>query len=232
MAEYDPIRRGLAEFIGAFALTFVGAGAIMSAGGIRDPSLIGIAVAHGVTIAIMVSALGHISGGHFNPAITFGFLVTRRISLPLAGVYWVSQLGGATVAALLLKWIYPTSAVNGAKLGAPVLGTSIGQGTGFVVEMILTFFLVLVVFATAVDPRSMFKQVAGLAIGLTITVDVLIGGPLTGAAVNPSRAFGPMLVQNMWKHDWIWFVGPVAGGTLAALFYEHVYLRGRATAAA
>src|SRR5581483_11769800 len=135
----DPLRRGVAEFVGTFTLIFVGAGSIMSAAGIRDPTLVGIALAHGLAIAIMVSAVGHISGGHFNPAVTFGFLVTRRLAPLLAVVYWVAQFAGAAVGALLLKWIFPTAAVNGTHLGSPALNATVGQGAGVVLEMILTF---------------------------------------------------------------------------------------------
>jgi aquaporin TIP len=218
--EGDVFRRSAAELVGAFGLTFVGAGSIMTGSG-----LVGVAFAHGLVIAVMASAVGHISGGHFNPAVTFGFLVTRRIAPVLAVAYWASQLVGAVVAALLLKWIYPGSIADQAKLGAPLLNSQISPGAGFVVEVVLTFFLVWVIFATAADPRGTFKSVAGLAIGFTITLDVLMGGPLTGAAMNPSRAFGPELVQWEWADAWIWYIGPLLGGGLAALAYEVLYLR-------
>lgn len=221
----DPFRRAAAELVGTFALIFVGAGSIATAATIGDPSLIGIALAHGLTIAVMVSAVGHISGGHFNPAVTFGFLVTRRIDARLAAVYWLAQLAGATVAALLLRWILPATTVDRVELGAPALGGGVGAGAGLVLEAILTFFLVWVVFATAADPRGTFKSIAGLAIGLTITADILIGGPLTGAAVNPARAFGPQLVQGFWSDGWIYYVGPLLGGAAAALAYDRLYLR-------
>jgi len=221
----DPLRRGVAEFIGTFTLVFIGAGSIMAAAGFRDPTLVGIALAHGLAIAVMVSGLGHISGGHFNPAVTLSFVITRRIAPLLAVVYWVVQFGAAVIAALLLKWIFPTVAVNGTKLGAPSLTPVITVGAGVAVEAILTFFLVWVIFATAVDPRGTFKSIAGLAIGLTITLDILMGGPLTGAAMNPARAFGPELVQNYWTHAWIYYVGPALGGITAGLLYEWLYLR-------
>jgi aquaporin Z len=219
--EGDYLRRAAAEFVGTFALIFVGAGSIMTGSG----GLVGVAFAHGLAIAVMVSAVGHISGGHFNPAVTFGFFVTRRITPALAGVYWATQLVAATIAALLLKWIYPSAIADQAKLGAPALDPHIGTGAGLVLELILTFFLVWVVFATAADPRGTFKSIAGLAIGLTITLDILIGGPLTGAAMNPARAFGPQLVGNAWANGWIWYIGPLLGGGLAALAYEYLYLR-------
>jgi len=219
--EGDYFRRSAAEFVGAFALTFVGAGAVMTAG----TDLVAVAAAHGLILAIMVSALGHISGAHFNPAITFGFLITGRITAVLAGAYWVAQFAGAALAALILKWIYPDEFVEAANLGAPVLNEEIAVAPGFVLEVVMTFFLVWVVFATAADPRGAFKSIAGFAIGLTIAADILIGGPLTGAAMNPSRAFGPQLVQWDWENGWLWYVGPLLGGAFAALAYEYLYLR-------
>jgi aquaporin TIP len=218
--EGENLRRSVAEFVGAFALIFVGAGSVMTGGG----DLLGVAVAHGLILAIMVTALGHISGGHFNPAVTLGFLVTRRIK-PLLGLcYWAAQFSGAVAAALLLKWIYPDQVSDAAKLGAPTLNPQISPSAGFILEAVLTFFLVWVVFATAADPRGAFTVIAGFAIGLTIAADILIGGPLTGAAMNPGRALGPMLVQNQWADGWIWFIGPFLGGALAALAYEMLYL--------
>jgi aquaporin TIP len=216
----DYVRRGAAEFIGTFALIFIGAGSIAFARTLTD-----IALAHGLVIAVFVSALGFISGGHFNPAITLGFVLTRRIATPLAVVYWVVQFGAATLAALTLKAVLPSAIETQSSLGAPALGGGIGAGAGVVIEAILTFFLVFVVFATAVDPRGAFKQIAGLAIGFTITLDILMGGVLTGAAMNPARAFGPQLVGDHWKNGWVWYVGPFAGGVIAATLYELLYLR-------
>jgi aquaporin TIP len=219
----DPLRRGAAEFIGAFALIFIGAGAVVAAGPSGDPGVVAIALANGLVIAVMVSAVGHISGGHFNPAITLGFLVTGRLAPLLAVIYWIAQFAGAVAAAGLLRWIFDDASEG--NLGAPVLSPSIQPEAGLLIEAILTFFLVWVVFATAADPRGTFKSIAGLAIGLTITADVLMGGPLTGAAMNPARAFGPELVAWDWDNAWIWYVGPFAGGVIAAVVYELLYLR-------
>jgi aquaporin TIP len=218
--ERDYLRRGAAEFIGTFALIFVGAGSVAFARTLTD-----IALAHGLVIAVFVSALAFVSGGHFNPAITLGFLVTKRIAPVLAVWYWIVQFGAAAIAALLLKWVLPTAIENQAHLGAPSLGGGIGSGAAVVVEAVLTFFLVFVVFATAVDARGAFKQIAGLAIGFTITFDILMGGVLTGAMMNPARAFGPQLVANSWSHWWVWYIGPFAGGVIAASLYELLYLR-------
>jgi len=221
----DALRRAVAEFVGAFALIFIGAGSIVTANSIHDPSLIGVAIAHGVTIAVMVSALGHVSGGHFNPAITVGFLITRRIKPALAVLYWLSQFGGAALAALLVRDLLPRASSEAVHLGVPALGGGVDASAGFALEAIFTFFLVWVVFATAVDPRGTFKSIAGLAIGLTITIDILFGGPLTGAAMNPARAFGPQLVGSHWSHAWVWYAGPVLGAAVAAALYELLYLR-------
>jgi MIP family channel proteins len=225
LVSHDALRRGVAEFIGAFTLTFIGAGAAVAAHQIHDPSLIGVAIANGLAIGVMVSAMGHISGAHFNPAITFGFLITRRIKPSLAVVYWVSQFAGAAFAALLVRDLVPHALTDAVKLGVPATGNGVDAASAFGLEAIMTFFLVWVVFASAVDARGTFKSIAGLAIGLTITIDVLFGGPFTGAAMNPSRAFGPQLVGDYWSHAWVWYAGPIAGGTVAALLYEFLYLR-------
>ena len=217
----DALRRAVAEFVGAFALIFIGVGSIVTANSIHDPSLIGVAIAHGVTIAVMVSAVGHISGGHFNPAITLSFLATRRMTARLAVVYWIAQFGGAFVAAAILRLLFKHSLFIGS---VPHAG-GFGAGKGLIVEIILTFFLVWAVYATAVDPRGAFKSIAGLAIGLTITMDVFMGGPLTGAAMNPARAFGPELVGNFWGEGWIYYLGPAVGALIAAFAYDYLYLR-------
>jgi aquaporin TIP len=236
--DYDPLRRGFAEFVGTFTLVFAGAGAILTfaklfagafaqGGGaqITGLGLVSVALAHGLAIAVMASAVGHISGGHFNPAVTLGFLLTRRLAPVLALTYWLAQLAGAAFAALLLRWFFTARERNAVALGAPALGGGITHWQGFVIEIVLTFFLVWVIFATAADPGGTFKSIAGLAIGLTITLDILMGGPLTGAAMNPARAFGPELLQGEWSDAWVWYAGPFAGAVLAALAYEWLYLR-------
>jgi aquaporin Z len=210
-------RRGVAELIGAFTLIFIGGGAGIAAGS----DIVAVALANGLAIGIMVSNLGHISGGHFNPAITLGFVATRRITLPLAIAYWISQFAGAVLAALLLRFLFHKPAV----LAAVPHVSHVGAGRALVIEIILTFFLVGTVFATAVDPRGAFKSIAGLTIGLMITIDVLMGGPYTGAAMNPARAFGPQLIANFWANGWIYYVGPAIGGVIAAVGYDRLYLR-------
>ena len=220
MLERDYLRRGIAEFVGTFALIFIAAG-----GAAYAQAPVDLAFANGLVIAVMVSAFAFISGGHFNPAVTLGFFVTRRISPLLACWYWIVQFSGAALAALLLKWVLPAGAQSAGNLGVPHLGTGITAGKGVVVEAVLTFFLVWVVFATAVDARGSFAQIAGLAIGFTIAFGVLMGYGITGAAMNPARAFGPQLVGDHWAHFWVWYIGPFAGGVIAAALYELLYLR-------
>ena len=219
----DMLRRGVAEFIGTFTLIFIGGGAGIAVA-IYSPTggnLVAGALANGLAIGIMVTNLGHISGGHFNPAITLGFLTSRRITPSLAGLYWASQLLGATAAAFVLRALTSKFAVrHGA---TPVPHTT--DGKAFVFELILTFFLVWAVWATAVDPGGAFKMIAGLAIGLTITMDVLFGGPFTGAAMNPARAFGPELAGKLWTSWWVYWIGPMVGALLASGLYEYLYLR-------
>ncbi|HEY2310365.1 MAG TPA: MIP family channel protein [Gaiellaceae bacterium] len=224
--DQDLLRRGVAEFVGTFTLIFIGGGAgavAVSAFGLGTQyTLVAFALANGLAIGIMVSNLGHISGAHFNPAITAAFLATRRIKAHIAVAYWVFQLGGAIVAALILRWLFKKPAILGA---VPHVAHGYPVGRALVLEMIMTFFLVWAVFATAVDERGAFKAIAGLAIGLTITIDVFVGGPITGAAMNPARAFGPELAANFWANGWIYWVGPVVGALVAGLVYEYLYLR-------
>jgi MIP family channel proteins len=219
----DVFRRAAAEFVGTFALVFVGAGAVLVAAPSAGAGNLEVALAHGLVIAVMASAVGHISGGHFNPAVTLGFLVTGRLSPVVAVAYWIAQLSSAVAGAALLKWIFTGEAR--ATLGAPAVGPGIEPEAALIIEAILTFFLVWVIFATAADPRGSFKSIAGLAIGLTITFDALMAGPLTGAMMNPARALGPQLLGNNWTDFWIWVVGPLSGGVLGAISYEWLYLR-------
>jgi aquaporin TIP len=220
----DTGRRSFVELLGTFALVFVGVGTIMAVGPESSAGTLEVALAHGLVIAVMISAVGHISGGYFNPAITFGFMLTRRISVLLGLFYLLAQFAGGALAALLLKWIFPTTSQNATNLGAPVRHT-IDVGPALVVEAMLTFFLVWVVFATTADPRSTYSAVAGIAIGLVVVFDNLMGYPLTGAIINPARALGPQLVGNAWGNWWIWYVGPFAGGAIAALLYDELFLR-------
>jgi MIP family channel proteins len=217
-------RRSFVELLGTFALVLLASGTIMSLGPESDAGTLEVALATGLTMAVMVTAVGHISGGHFNPAITFGFILTRRMSALLGVAYWVAQLLGAVLAALLLRWIFPAANRDATNLGAPSVHT-IDIGAALVVEALITFFLVWVVFAMTTDERNAHTGVAGFAIGFVIVFGMLLAYPLTGGSFNPARAFGPELISNTWSDAWIYYVGPLAGGAIAALLYDEVYLR-------
>jgi MIP family channel proteins len=228
---YNRPQKLIAEFIGTFALIFAGVGSIcadqfLRTGGQGGLGLLGIALAHGLAIAIMVTSVGHISGGHFNPAVTIGFWVTRKISTFDGLTYWVAQLAGATAAAYLLR-LLPFDVWSAVQLGTPDLASGISRTSGMVFEGVMTFFLVFVVFATAVDPKGAFNKVAGFAIGLTITMGALFGGPFTGAALNPARAFGPALAANHWSNHLVYWIGPLAGGVAAGWLYDTLFLSKR-----
>lgn len=210
------------EFIATFALVFVGAGAICAdAANGGSHGITGIALAHGLTIMVMVYATAHLSGGHINPAVTLAMWVTRQMRGDLAGYYVAAQLLGGLAAACLLKWIYPEFVNAAPFLGNPELNHALPQmsvGLGIAVEAILTFFLVFVIFAVGVDGRGL-KPAVGLAIGLTITADILMGGPLTGAAMNPARAFATAAVTSRWTDQIVYWVGPLLGGVVAGKTY-------------
>src|ERR1700690_3363350 len=209
---YNLAQKLTAEFLGAFALVFFGCGAVCvdfhlrSSGGLGQ---LGVALAFGLAIAIMVSALGHISGGHFNPAVTIGFWVTKRLSTLDTLSYWGAQLVGATAAAFLLRVIIPEETWHSVALGAPELMRDFPSWAGLALEATATFFLVLVVFATVVDERGASRSVAGFAIGLTFALGILVAGPFTGGALNPARAFGPALAAHHWLNQLIYWVGPL-----------------------
>jgi MIP family channel proteins len=214
----------LAEFVGTFIFVFIGAGSIVTNTFLHGATgLIGIALAHGLALAVVITAFGATSGGHINPAVTIGFIVTRRIVRLVGILYIVAQLLGATLAGLLLLVIFPEAVWQAAQLGTPSLAPEIPPGIGILLEAILTFFLLLAVFGTAVDKRA--PKIGGFGIGLTVLADILVGGPLTGAAMNPARAFGPALAGGFWDNNFVYWIGPIIGGVIGALFYEYVILR-------
>ncbi len=209
------VRNAVAEAIGVFALVFVGVLVIAN-----GADLTGIALAHGLTIAVMVAALGHVSGGHFNPAITLGLMLGRKIDLPMAVVYWVAQLVGAIVAAILIALAADRDVVA---FGTPVVADDVNMVWAILLELVATFFLVLVVFGTVVDRRAP-ASVYPFAIGLAITAGIFAIGPYTGAALNPARGFGPALVGGEWGGIAAWLIGPLLGGVLAWALHEYVLM--------
>jgi len=214
-------RRLVAEFFGTFMLVFFGAGAVMTANFPKaDFGLLGMAFAYGIALAIGVSATLTISGGHLNPAVTAGMLAIRRIDAKSAALYIVAQLLAAAVAALVLRSILPSGVTKVLALGTPSIAATTTLGSAIGIEAILTFFLMSAVLGTVVSAEA--PRIAGFGIGLTLFVGVLIGGPLTGAALNPARAFGPALVSGQWISQGVYWVGPMLGALVAAFLWEKV----------
>ena len=219
-------RSCLAEFLGTFFLCFAGIAAILSttpAVG-SGAGIVGIALAHGLALSIAVNAFGGISGAHFNPAVTSGFLVTGRIKPGLAVAYVIVQLLGATTAAGFCRVIFPAAAVSAANLGIPLPAAWATTSVVLTAEFIMTFLLMTAIFGTAVDERGKAVKIGGFGIGLTVAFDILAGGAVTGASMNPARSFGPALEMNYWTWHWAYWVAPIAGAVVAALIYDKLLL--------
>lgn len=210
-------RRALTEGIGTFALVFAGCGAII-ANALHAGTLggVGVSLAFGLVIMVMIYAGGHLSGAHFNPSVTFAFTLARHFPPREAAAYVVAQLAGATAAALLLLAAWPHKPAH---LGAT--SPTVGAGTAFVYEVVLTAFLMFVITAVATDTRAV-GAAAAIAIGGTVALDALFGGPITGASMNPARSLGPAVVSGTWHDLWIYIAAPLVGSSLGALAYEVV----------
>lgn len=213
----------IAEAIGTFLFFFVGMGSVvlgtyLVANGGTSPGLLGVALAHGLVLAVLVSALGPVSGGHFNPAVTLAVWIMGRITPSRAGMYVIAQLVGALGAGFALKAVFP-DAWQATNIGSAALGAGISPAIGIAVEAVLTALLVFVVLGTAVDSRA--PKIGGLAIGLAVAADILMGGPLTGAAMNPARWFGPAVAAGAFADWYVWWIGPLLGAAVAALVYRY-----------
>jgi len=217
----------LAEFLGTFFLCFPGIAAIVSnttAVG-SGAGIVGIALAHGLGLSIAVNAFGGISGAHVNPAISTGFLVTGRLAPSRYIPYVIAQLAGGTAAALACRAIFPAEAVMQAQLGIPLPAAWASTSTVLVAEFIMTFLLMTAIMGTAVDERGKAVKIGGFGVGLTVAFDILAGGAVTGASMNPARSFGPALVQGNWQWHWAYWVAPIAGACVASVLYEKVLLK-------
>ena len=223
----DQGRALIAEAVGTFMFFSIGAGSIvanqMTSGAV---GVVGIALAHGLALAVAVSAFGAISGGHFNPAVTFGLWVAGKHTFDRLWKYWIAQLIGAVAAGIFvaLAFRHVPSATEATHLGTPALAPGVDPLTAIVVEAGLTLFLLWAVFGTAVSPNA--PRIAGFGIGLTVAADILIGGPLTGAAMNPARWFGTALVARYWSDFYVYWIGPLIGAAIAGLSYKYIFASG------
>lgn len=215
-----PLLRSLAaEAIGTFALVFAGAGAIMVNAKTHQLGHVGVAISFGLVIMVMIYALGHISGAHFNAAVTFAFALTRHFPWPRAFAYWIAQLSGALVAAALLR----ASIGNIAHLGATLPSGS--QAQSFVWELVMSAFLMLVVLSVATDTHAV-GEAAAIAIGATVALDAMFGGPISGASMNPIRSLAPALVSGDLHALWLYITAPILGTSLGGVSYQLVRAEG------
>jgi MIP family channel proteins len=217
------IKAAVAELIGTFTLVLIGAGA----GAVLEPNsagTVGVALAHGLALLVIIYAWGSISGAHVNPAVTLGVVVVGRMDWIKAISYWVAQLLGAIAAAYLLQWFVGPDSKLGSTIGS-LTPHGIVEGHAIkvvVLEAVLTFFLVTAVFASGIHGRN--GNMAGIAIGLVLTMDILMGGGLTGASMNPARTLGPAVATGDMSYVWMYFAGPAIGGVVAALLYDKYFL--------
>ena len=219
------VQRLAAEAVGTFGFVLIGAGVVVTT---AFPGagfgLMGIALAHALALSVMVTAMMRISGGHLNPAVTAGLLVGRRITPREAVLYVAAQLAGAVAAGFMVKALLPGGAASVVGYGVPVINGQITLGNAIAIEAVLTFLLVTAVYGTAVAKSA--PAVGGFGIGLTLFFTILVGGPLTGAALNPARAFGPAVAANAWTGHAAWWIGPILGGLVAGLLWDRVLLKG------
>ncbi len=208
-----------AEMIGTFTLVFIGAGAGAVAGS-NGGGIVAVALAHGVALAVIVYVWGAISGAHVNPAVTFAVALTGRMTWSRAVQYWIVQFLAGAVAAFILVWLVGKEGGVGATTGSLTASSPL---KAVVLEAILTFFLVVAVFATAIAGRDV--NAAALAIGLALAMGILMGGSLTGGSLNPARTFGPALVMGEVSRFWVYLLGPLGGAAAAGFLYDRVFLK-------
>ncbi len=219
-------RAAVAEFIGTFALIFFGAGSVIAfANGKVD--LLGVALAHGLVLAVMVSQMGHLSGGVFNPAIQAALWATGKMPTTRSIVYVVAQFLGAVAAAYALRFLVPRETFDAGVGGAAALAAGLSASKGVLFEAVGTFFLTWAVFATSIDDRGPFNKTAGFTIGLTLSFGILAIGPWTGGAFNLARWFGPALAAGDFTDWYVWVAGPLSGAVVAGVLYWYLFLKGK-----
>lgn len=208
-------KKNVTEFIGTFALVFAGTGAIINDASTGKLGQIGIAMSFGLVVAVLVYSLGHISKAHFNPAVTIGFASVGRFEKNQVLPYITAQIGGAIAASALLFIMFGSSGNLGATLPSGPWMQS------FILEIVMTFFLMLVIISVATDTRVK-PEVSGIAIGGTVALDALFGGPISGASMNPARSLGPAIIGGIFEYQWIYLVAPVIGSLIAVVIYEYI----------
>jgi glycerol uptake facilitator protein len=219
-------KKYLAELLGTFALVFIGAGSVCAnyylvKSGSPGFGLLGIAIAFGFVVVAVAYSLGYISGAHINPAVTISMVTTRRMKVGVGFMYIVSQVAGATLGGYMLKVLFP-NALAGAFLGTCVLGADVTVTQAIVMETVITFLLVFVVYATVIDKRST-PALAGLAIGFVVLFGVMVGGAISGGSMNPARVFGPAMASGHFANHYVWWVGPILGGIAAGFTYDLLF---------
>ncbi|KAM5583807.1 putative aquaporin TIP1-2 [Rosa sericea] len=223
----DALRAALAEFISVLIFVFAGSGSGVAFAELTDNAsttpagLIAAAVAHAFALFVAVAIAANISGGHVNPAVTFGAFLGGNITLVRSILYWIAQLLGSVVACLLLKF-----ATNGMTISAFSLSTGVGVWNALVLEIVMTFGLVYTVYATAIDKRSAgnISIIAPIAIGFIVGANILVGGAFDGASMNPAVSFGPAVVSWSWENHWVYWLGPFLGAAIAALIYDWIFI--------
>lgn len=220
------VRQCLAEGFGTFFLCFAGMAAVLSSAPPLNSGIgtLGVALANGFAVTVAISCFAAISGAHFNPAITVALLTTGRIKLPMALAYFVCQIVAAMAAAYSCNMLFPDSAIDWTTLALPTPAQWISENVLLITEIVLTFMLTISYYSSLLDPRGVGQKIGAFGIGLTVTVAILATGPVTGACMNPARAFGPAWVLNLYRDHWCYWVGPIAGAILAAQCYENILL--------
>jgi MIP family channel proteins len=224
----ESTRAAIAELVATFALVFVGAGASITSGFGLD--LTGVGLAHGLVLAAMIASTAHLGGGFANPAVSIGLWVAGRLTTTRAAILVVAEVLGAVAAGFLLRYLVPDSAFTSASGGTPLISSAIPAGKAIVIEAVCTFFLVFAIFALMVERRGPSRTGAAFSIGAVYAFCIMAFGPFTGSAMNPARWLGPALASGAWSDWYVWLVGPVSGGIIAAVLYSAVFVRDRSPA--
>lgn len=223
-------KKYIAEFVGTFALVFIAAGAVCADFYLRQAGgpglgLLGISIAYGVAVIAIIYTMSYVSGSHVNPAVTISFWVTKRMEPNTAIMYIISQILGAILAGYALRTLFP-DALNAVSIGTNVLAPGVTVGRGILMEFIITFLLIFTIYGTLVDRRAS-AGFAGVAIGLVVLFGSMIGGTVSGGAMNPARVFGPAIASGKFANHFVWWIGPILGGIAAGVVYDQLFAEGK-----